>query len=97
LLQELFGRFKELAPNHCYCDLLGLARALIDTNDPASARLYSPTRNLAIILKYWYEGTDSRFNIPRQLEIKATTGRKSELDVCHTFQYYFGIKQHLFQ
>ena len=97
LLQELFSRFEDQAPNHSYCDLLTLARALIDTNDPASARLYCPMRNLAIILKYWYEGTDSQFNIPRRLEIKATTGRKSELDVCHTFHFYSGIKRFLFQ
>jgi hypothetical protein len=59
--------------------------------------VYCPTRNLSTILKYWYEGTESRFNIRRQLEIMATTGRKSELDVCHTFHFYFGIKTHLFQ
>ena len=79
LLTELFSRF-EFAPSHSYCDLLPLVRALVDNKNPDSNRLYSPMRNLSIILKYWYEGTDSKYNIPRQLEIKATTGRKSELD-----------------
>jgi hypothetical protein len=46
LLQELFGRFEDLAPNHSYCDLLALARALIDIKNPTSKRLFSPTRNL---------------------------------------------------
>lgn len=96
LLQELFSRFDVLAPSHSYCDLLPLARALIDNKNPTSSRLYCPMRNLAVILKCWWEGTDSQFNIPRQLDIKATSGRKSELDVCHTYHFYSGIKKHLF-
>ena len=96
-LQELFGRFEELLPKHTYCDLLGLARALIDTKNPASDRLYCSNCCLSTILKYWYEGTESQFNIPRQMEIMATTGRKSELDVCLTYHLHSGIKKHLFQ
>ena len=94
LLQELFGRFEELAPSHSYCDLLGLARALIDTKNPASDRLYSTTRNLATILKYWWKGEE--FEIPRVLELLISTGRKSEMDVGCLYHFYSGIKKHLF-
>ena len=95
LLQELFGRFEDLAPSHSYCDLLGLARALIDTKNPASDRLYSTTRNLATILKYWWKGEE--FEIPRVLELLISTGRKSEMDVGCLYHFYSGIKTHLFQ
>jgi hypothetical protein len=74
LLQELFGRFEDLATSYSYGDLLGLARALIDTNNPTSK---CPTRNLAIILKYWWKGEE--FEIPRVLELLISTGRKSEI------------------
>jgi hypothetical protein len=96
-LQELFGRFEELAPKHSYCDLLRLARALIDTKNQDSNSLYCVNRNLSTILKYWYEGAESQFNIPRQMELIATTSRKSELDVCHTYHLYYGIKKYLFK
>ena len=92
LLQELFSRFEDQAPNHSYCDLLALARALIDTHDPTSARLYCPTRNLAIILKYWWKGEE--VVIHRDLEL---LGRKSEMDVGCLYHFYSGIKKHLFQ
>jgi hypothetical protein len=95
LLQEMFSRFEDQAPNHSYCDLLALARALIDTNDPASARLYCPTRNLAIILKYWWKGEE--VEIHRDLELLISTGRKSEMDVGCLYHFYSGIKKHLFQ
>jgi hypothetical protein len=95
LLQELFGRFEGLAPSHSYCDLLALARALIDTKNPASHRLYCPTRNLAIILKYWWKGEE--VEIHRDLELLISTGRKSEMDVGCLYHFYSGIKKHLFQ
>ena len=95
LLQELFGRFKDRAPRHSYCDLLPLAKALIDTENPASNKLYCPTRNLAIILKYWWKGEE--VEIPRHLELLISTGRKSEMDVGCLYHFYSGIKKHLFK
>jgi len=47
--------------------------------NPASNRLYCPTRNLAIILEYWWKGKE--FEITRVLELLISTGRKSEMDV----------------
>ena len=79
LLQELSGRYKESAPRHSYCDLFGLARAIIDRKNTASDRLYFTTRNLATILKYWWKGEE--VEITRVLELLISTGRKSEMDV----------------
>ena len=50
---------------------------------------YCITRNLGNIAKYWFEGADSHFNVPRHYHLKATTGRKSELDVCFLYNYLF--------
>ena len=95
LLQDFFEKFNDVAPLHSYCDLLSLARSMIDTKNPDSDRLYCITCNLGNIAKYWFEGTDSRFNVPRQYHLKATTGRKSELDVIYLYNLYYGVKKYL--
>jgi hypothetical protein len=95
LLQELFGRYEDLAPIHSYCDLLGLARALIDTKNPKSTRLYCITRNLAIIMKYWWKGKD--YEIKKEFELLISTGRKSEMDVGSLYHLFIGIKRLLFK
>jgi hypothetical protein len=96
LLKDFFKKFHDVAPLHSYCDLLPLARELIDTKNPDSERLYCITRNLGNIAKYWFEGADSQFNVPREYQIKATTGRKSELDVCFLYNYLFhAVKKYL--
>jgi hypothetical protein len=95
LLQELFGRFEELSPVHSYCDLLGLARALIDTKNPESNRLYCITRNLAIIMKYWWKGKD--YEIKKEFELLISTGRKPEMDVGSLYHLFIGIKRLLFK
>ena len=95
LLQDFFIRFNDTAPLHSYLDLLPLARALIDTENPDSNRLYCVTRNLKTIADYWFEGSDSHFNVPRNYHLKATTGRKSELDVIYLYNLYDGVKKYL--
>ena len=96
LLQDFLTRFNGTAPRHSYLDLPPLARALIDTKNPDSNRLYCITCNLWHIAKYWFEGADSRFNVSRQYHLKQTTGRKSELDVIYLYNLYYGVKKYLF-
>lgn len=83
LLKDFFEKFSDVAPQHFYCDLLPLTRALIDMENPDSDRLFCITRNFENISKYWFEGFDSQFNVSRQYQLKATSSRKSELEFIY--------------
>ena len=52
LFKDLFEKFHDVAPLHSYSDLLPLACAMIDMENPDSDRLYCITRNLGNIAKY---------------------------------------------
>ncbi|KAJ3002845.1 UNVERIFIED_CONTAM: hypothetical protein HDU68_005984, partial [Siphonaria sp. JEL0065] len=95
LLTALFKAYGDASDiEHKFADLLTLMRALVDSKDPHSSRIYCPGRELKHLMKYMWEGTDQQ--VPRNFELRATHGRMSELDVAHTYNLWKILKGGLF-